>query len=35
VGGYVPLVNPPTQLLPGTKLVLDSSQATSGGFGGP
>lgn len=35
VGGYVPLVDPPTQLLPGTRLVLDSSQAASGGFGGP
>ena len=35
VGGYVPIVNPPTQLLPGTELVLDSSQANNSGFGGP
>jgi hypothetical protein len=35
VGGYVPIINPPTQLLPGTALVLDSSQASTGGFGGP
>jgi hypothetical protein len=34
VGGYVPIVDPPTDLLPGTELVLDSSQASSGGFGG-
>jgi peptidoglycan hydrolase-like protein with peptidoglycan-binding domain len=35
VGGYVPILNPPTQLLPGTRLVLDSSQTNTGGFGGP
>lgn len=35
VGGYVPIVNPPTQLLPGTQLVLDSNQISSSGFGGP
>jgi len=35
VGGYVPIVNPPTELLPGTKLVLDSSQSNNVGFGGP
>lgn len=35
VGGYVPIVDPPTELLPGTKLVLDSSQTNNGGFGGP
>ncbi len=35
VGGYVPIVDPPTVLLPGTKLVLDSNQANSGGLGGP
>jgi peptidoglycan hydrolase-like protein with peptidoglycan-binding domain len=35
VGGYVPVVNPPAALLPGTKLVLDSSLASSGGFTGP
>ena len=35
VGGYVPIINPPTQLLPGTELVLDSSQANNAGFGGP
>jgi hypothetical protein len=35
VGGYVPIVNPPTELLPGIELVLDSSQTNSGGFGGP
>jgi hypothetical protein len=35
VGGYVPVVDPPTQLLPGTELVLDSSQANSSSFGGP
>ncbi len=34
VGGYVPIVNPPTDLLPGTQLVLDSSQTSNGGFGG-
>jgi hypothetical protein len=34
VGGYVPIVNPPTELLPGTELVLDSSQISNGGFGG-
>jgi hypothetical protein len=35
VGGYVPIVNPPIALVPGTGLVLDASQASSGGFGGP
>lgn len=35
VGGYVPLIDPPTQLLPGTQLVLDSSQANDSGFSGP
>lgn len=35
VGGYVPIVNPPVALLPGTELVLDASQASTGGFGGP
>jgi peptidoglycan hydrolase-like protein with peptidoglycan-binding domain len=35
VGGYVPIVNPPTRLLPGTKLVLDSSQANNSASGGP
>jgi hypothetical protein len=35
VGGYVPIVDPPTELLPGTKLVLDSSQSNNVGFGGP
>jgi hypothetical protein len=35
VGGYVPIVNPPITLLPGTELVLDASQASSGGFSGP
>jgi hypothetical protein len=35
VGGYVPIANPPIALLPGTKLVLDGSQANSGAFGGP
>jgi hypothetical protein len=35
VGGYVPIVTPPIALLPGTELVLDASQATSGGLGGP
>ena len=35
IGGYVPVVDPPTVLLPGTRLVLDSSQAGSGGFAGP
>jgi len=35
VGGYVPIVNPPITLLPGTELVLDASQASSGGVGGP
>ena len=34
-GGYVPIVNPPTGLLPGTSLVLDSSQGNYSGFGGP
>jgi len=34
VGGYVPIVDPPTDLLPGTKLVLDSSQSYAG-LGGP
>jgi peptidoglycan hydrolase-like protein with peptidoglycan-binding domain len=35
VGGYVPIVNPPTELLPGTELVLDSSETSSGAFAGP
>jgi peptidoglycan hydrolase-like protein with peptidoglycan-binding domain len=35
VGGYVPIANPPIALLPGTKLVLDASQAYSSGSGGP
>ncbi len=35
VGGYVPIVNPPTGLLPGTSLVLDSNQGNYSGFGGP
>lgn len=35
VGGYVPIVDPPTGLLPGTRLVLDSSQSNFTGFGGP
>jgi hypothetical protein len=35
VGGYVPIVNPPVALVPGTELVLDASQASTGGFGGP
>jgi hypothetical protein len=35
VGGYVPIVDPPTELLPGTKLVLDSNQSNNVGFGGP
>jgi hypothetical protein len=35
IGGYVPIVNPPSGLLPGTKLVLDSSQSNNVGFGGP
>jgi hypothetical protein len=35
VGGYVPVIDPPTQLLPGTELVLDSSLANGNGFGGP
>jgi peptidoglycan hydrolase-like protein with peptidoglycan-binding domain len=35
IGGYVPIVDPPTGLLPGTKLVLDSSQSNNVGFGGP
>ncbi len=35
VGGYVPIIDPPVPLLPGTKLVLDASQASSnGGLGG-
>jgi hypothetical protein len=35
VGGYVPIVNPPIALLPGTELVLDASQTSSGGSGVP
>ena len=35
IGGYVPIVDPPTGLLPGTRLVLDSSQSNNFGFGGP
>jgi hypothetical protein len=35
VGGYVPVVEPPTDLLPGARLVLDSSQSNNTGFGGP
>lgn len=35
VGGYVPIVDPPTGLLPGTMLVLDSNQSGFTGFGGP
>jgi Putative peptidoglycan binding domain len=35
IGGYVPIVDPPAGLLPGTMLVLDSSQSSYTGFGGP
>lgn len=35
VGGYVPIINPPLALLPGTELILDASQASNGGVGGP
>ena len=35
VGGYVPIIDPPTTLLPGTELVLDSNLANSSNFGGP
>lgn len=34
VGGYVPIVDPPTTLLPGAELVLDSNQSAGSGFGG-
>lgn len=35
VGGYVPIVNPPSGLLPGVRLLLDSSQSNGTAFGGP
>jgi hypothetical protein len=35
VAGYVPIVDPPSRLLPGVRLVLDSSQSNTPGFGGP
>jgi hypothetical protein len=35
IGGYVPIINPPTNLLPGAELVLDTSQSYAAGFGGP
>ena len=35
VGGYVPIIEPPTDLPPATELVLDSNQSYSAGFGGP